>query len=340
MEGINVQITRNAGGGVPVSYALERNINSAGWTTIEAALAYSSSPQTYQDSNGGAGFSVSDSVQYRATATNTDGTSSASTIQTHVVTAVSLAAPSGLTDAGGETNPDTEINLSWTNGAVYTEVRAYVGGVLQQTFTGNVTTGTLIGLTASTPYNSITVRGYDGTTESADNATPINVTTEAGTVVNLYPTGTPASPVPNEGSTIPTGTNVTPDVFFVLGSKITFTQDSVDYDNGTSSLKVEDIAGTGYSNVIWQFNVTIGSTYTITFRAKPSRTNSQVRSPVGFTTTTTVAIPTVDTWQDVTLVTDTATATGLAKIYFDITPSSTSTIGDTLRIDNLVIVEN
>ena len=78
-KGINVQITAGTGG-TPDTYLLERNINSAGWTTVEAALAYTASPQTYQDDNGGSGFSDADVVEYRATATNTDGTSAASTV--------------------------------------------------------------------------------------------------------------------------------------------------------------------------------------------------------------------------------------------------------------------
>ena len=80
-KGINVAITKGAGGD-PVSYALSRNIDGAGWTVIQATLAYTASPQTYSDQGN---FSDDASVQYRATATNADGTSSNATVQTLVV---------------------------------------------------------------------------------------------------------------------------------------------------------------------------------------------------------------------------------------------------------------
>jgi len=78
-KGLNVQIVKG-GGGTPATYKLERKIGAGAWATVQAALAYVASPQTYQDSNGGAGFADSEVVKYRATATNTDGSSAVSAI--------------------------------------------------------------------------------------------------------------------------------------------------------------------------------------------------------------------------------------------------------------------
>lgn len=116
-------------------------------------------------------------------------------------------APTGLTDVGGETNPDTEINLQWVKstsaaGGVY---RVYIGGVLQQSF-GDVASGTLTGLTAETVYNNITVRYFVGGVESAD-SNSINVTTEAaasGTAPIMTLVGYDA-PVSNNYNTNGTG---------------------------------------------------------------------------------------------------------------------------------------
>lgn len=90
------------------------------------------------------------------------------------------AAPTVLAHAGGEADPATEIALSWTKSAsgVMTEYRAYLNGVLWETFVGDVATGTVTGLTESTAYNNITVRAFDGSQESL-NSNTINVTTEA-----------------------------------------------------------------------------------------------------------------------------------------------------------------
>lgn len=97
-------------------------------------------------------------------------------------------APTLLVDAGSETNPDTEINLTWTKSVdgVMTNYRVYINGILQQTF-GDVALGTLTGLTAETVYSNITVRAWDGVRESV-NSNSINVTTEAVPVILAIPT--------------------------------------------------------------------------------------------------------------------------------------------------------
>lgn len=80
-KGIDVAITRNAGGGTPVTYSLERQIDGGGYSVIDGSITFTSSPQTYSDTNGGSGFSDGAVVDYRATATNTDGTSSLSSVE-------------------------------------------------------------------------------------------------------------------------------------------------------------------------------------------------------------------------------------------------------------------
>lgn len=90
-KGINVQITAGSGG-TPATYSLERNIANAGWTVVNGSIAYTASPQTFQDNNGGNGFADGAVVQYRATATNTDGTSGYATVQSHTVSSTATYA--------------------------------------------------------------------------------------------------------------------------------------------------------------------------------------------------------------------------------------------------------
>lgn len=85
------------------------------------------------------------------------------------------------TNLAAGTATDTTIPLTWTKSitGVMIEYRVYIGGTFQQSFTGDVASGTLTGLTANTTYNNITVRAFDGTNESSD-SNSINVTTAAG----------------------------------------------------------------------------------------------------------------------------------------------------------------
>jgi hypothetical protein len=60
--------------------------------------------------------------------------------------------------------------------------RVYFNGVLKQTFNGDVAIGTITGLTANTTYSNITVRAWDGVTESGD-SNPISTKTIATTTL-------------------------------------------------------------------------------------------------------------------------------------------------------------
>lgn len=79
-KGVNVQITAG-GGGTPVTYSLERQLDGGGYSLVDGSIPYTASPQIYEDTNGGAGFPDASVIDYRATATNTDGTSSNSAVQ-------------------------------------------------------------------------------------------------------------------------------------------------------------------------------------------------------------------------------------------------------------------
>lgn len=88
-------------------------------------------------------------------------------------------APDAPTNLVAGTPTDTTIPLTWTKSAgVMTEYIAYIGGVEQQTFTGDVALGTLTGLTEDTLYSNITVRAFNGLESSDSNAA--SATTEAG----------------------------------------------------------------------------------------------------------------------------------------------------------------
>lgn len=167
-----------------------RSVSGGALAQLGADLALG--VQTLVDDNGGSGYADGIVIDYEGRIYNNlggevEGTDYIVTdLQVTIVDAPSVTPPTLLADAGGETNPDTEINLTWTKSVdgVMTNYRVYIGGVLQQTF-GDVALGTLTGLTAETAYNNITVRAWNGTTESAD-SNSINVTTEAA--ASAYPT--------------------------------------------------------------------------------------------------------------------------------------------------------
>jgi hypothetical protein len=66
------------------------------------------------------------------------------------------------------TPTSTTIPLTWVKSVsgLMTEYRVYDDGVLLQTFVGDVDAGTLTGLTPSTTYTNLTVRAFNGTSES------------------------------------------------------------------------------------------------------------------------------------------------------------------------------
>ena len=168
-KGINVQITAG-GGGTPISYALERNIDSAVWTTIEATLAYTASPQTYQDDNGGAGFSDGAVVEYRATATNTDGTSALATVVSHTISnTTQLSTPVLVITV----DSDTQVTLDWGADANADDFTVREIGSSDGTFTPSSPTSTnqivVTGLTASTSYTfGVIANGSGSYSDSAE----------------------------------------------------------------------------------------------------------------------------------------------------------------------------
>lgn len=90
-----------------------------------------------------------------------------------------LAPPSGLS-AGIIT--DTTIPLTWTNGSVYAEVIIFTGTTPITTLVGNVTSGTITGLTAGQTVVDITVAGSDGSVSSAK-SNSITETTTGGDIL-------------------------------------------------------------------------------------------------------------------------------------------------------------
>lgn len=123
-KGINVEITAG-GGGTPATYSLSRQIDGGGYSVINGAIAYTASPQTYQDNNGGSGFSDGAVIDYKSTATNTDGTSAESSVAQHTVS------------GGGSTYTPITLTPSSAN----PPVEAPAG-----TYTGNAGAGSLASL--------------------------------------------------------------------------------------------------------------------------------------------------------------------------------------------------
>jgi len=222
--------------------------------------------QTYDDLTAIAGATYKYEVQaYTTTGESIDETLGVNT-DNITISVLSINPPTLLTDAGSEANPDTEINLTWTKSTtgVMTEYRVYVGGVLQQTFVGDVALGTLTGLTASTLYSNITVRAYDGAIESSD-SNAISITTEAG-VVNIYETGTGASPgseADSLGAWVATGTSPT----FALMRTVTSLDTPMQGGNSFALEAYNNGAGTAvYSH--WIFSGIAGKTYTLNVMVK------------------------------------------------------------------------
>lgn len=141
-------------------------------TTITA-----STPLTYVDNNGGLGLADSQEYFYDVRTYNDAG--GFTSVQSSVtISANAIAAPTSLA-AGTPTT--TTLPLTWTKSVtgVMTSYRVYRNGVLLQTFTGDVASGTLTGLTSGTSY-VLTVRAYNGTNESPDSNT-ITVSTATDT---------------------------------------------------------------------------------------------------------------------------------------------------------------
>lgn len=163
--------------------------------TVASYNAYTDAPSagtligtlTPAEAAAGKTFSLTDGLHHDVTVKTVWATAGESTTnESNVVIAdlTTIAAPTSLA-AGTPTS--TTIPLTWVKSitGVMTEYRVYDDGVLLQTFTGDVAAGTLTGLTASTTYTNLTVRAFDGTTESAD-SNAVNGTTAAGG--DAYPT--------------------------------------------------------------------------------------------------------------------------------------------------------
>lgn len=112
--------------------------------------------------------------------------------------------PDAPTNLAVGTVTNTTIPLTWTKSAtgVMTEYRVYINYNLQQTFSGDVASGTLTGLASGTAYNLISVRAFDGTYESTDsnfvNATTTGGTTPSATAptITVTETGSPSATTP------------------------------------------------------------------------------------------------------------------------------------------------
>ena len=99
------------------------------------------------------------------------------------ISGVFIAPPSSF--AAGTPTTNT-IPLTWAKSVtgIMTQYRVYDDGVLIQTFVGDVDSGTLTGLIPATNYTNLTVRAFNGSSESAD-SNSINVTTDADVVAPL-----------------------------------------------------------------------------------------------------------------------------------------------------------
>jgi hypothetical protein len=99
------------------------------------------------------------------------------------ISGVFIAPPSSF--AAGTPTTNT-IPLTWAKSVtgIMTQYRVYDDGVLLQTFVGDVDSGTLTGLLPATNYTNLTVRAFNGSSESAD-SNSINVTTDADVTAPL-----------------------------------------------------------------------------------------------------------------------------------------------------------
>ena len=124
-----------------------------------------STPLFYIDNNSGVG--LADGQQYFYDVRTYNSTGGFTSIQNSItISGILIAPPTALTVGTPTVNT---LPLTWTKSVtgIMTEYRVYRNNVLLQTFVGDVASGTLTGLTAATAY-SLTVRGYNGSSESAN----------------------------------------------------------------------------------------------------------------------------------------------------------------------------
>lgn len=152
-------------------------------------------------------------------------------------------------------------------------------------------------------------------------------------VKTFYPFGTPASPFPNEGSTVTTGSGTSQ--WFATG--VTFTEDTVDFNNGTSSFKIVG-SSVSFCNVRWRCPSVAGKTFTITFDAKSNTGEGRLRTMNNLTESSTYVSGTA--WASYSHTTNVTTTDDYFDLVFYPKNGSGDATGYNLNIDNLKITIN
>ena len=186
---------------------------------------------------------------------------------------------------------------------------------------------TFTGLSSGTSY-AIRVRARDASGNTTALSTTLNASTTSAVI---YPTGTPASPTPNEGTTTSGWTAL-------LSAQAISINDSTQ-QNGTYYIRSVSTNGSAGSGHYIDLTVESSETYTITLYARRGSqgTRQRINIPSGFTTTPTSAVSTTS-WVLKTFSGLVANSTTM-RLQIEACGTLDGASGDAVEVDNIVITK-